>query len=124
MAEVIHRVGGVAIDHETECTVDALAPAVIDRLNTRYADTLLLIGRSLGGRPGATSARVLQLDRVGIDLVVEGAGRTHYLHIDHVVAIDHPGEICDALCALVRLARERSGDTGTTSFEQVMPASV
>lgn len=122
MPEVIHRVGGIAIDHPTECAVDLLAGDLVDRFNTTHPDTVLLVARAFTGCHAATEARLLTLDRTGIDLVVTDRGRAHYHRVDYPTRIDSPEGICAALCDLVRLARAHRPHGAPTTFERLMKA--
>lgn len=48
----------------------AMAAMLLEHVNEQHDDSLLLLARSLGGQPGATSAQAVGLDRHGLDLTV------------------------------------------------------
>lgn len=118
---MIHRVGGIAIDHEVECTIGALAPELIARFNFDFTDTVVLIGRALTPHRDATAARFVGLDPIGIDLEITEFGRTHYHRVEYPTPIDHPSHICIALCALVRAARERAREADASRDTNGVP---
>ena len=54
----------------------------IEALNRAYPDSLLLVGRVLGGRPSATDVQVASADARGLDLSVGHGGRRSVVRVD------------------------------------------
>lgn len=92
------------------------AAEAIDHLNTDHADTVAFVARVMCDRPSADDgAALVGLDLTGID--VRHADGT----VDRIAfpapAAD-PAGVQPAMMALVRAARERSGEEGETSVER------
>src|SRR5262245_59420656 len=108
--------GGDALAAE----IEALAPLFIDHVNVEYDDSLLLIGRVLGERPGAPAARIAALDVRGVDLVITDGDAEHPHRLAYGSELASADQLSAELFGFVLMARERSGEAGTTSAERVM----
>ncbi|QYG95118.1 SIP domain-containing protein [Iamia sp. SCSIO 61187] len=91
---------------------------VVARMNTDFADAVLLVGRVLGGRPEATSAALVGLDARGVDAVAVDAEDEHRCRVDFDEEVTDPLMFTAALLGLVVRAREVSGEEGLTRAEQ------
>jgi NADPH-dependent ferric siderophore reductase len=91
---------------------------LLSRLNTDFADSVLLVGRVLGERPEATSTLMIALDGRGIDAVALDADGEHPFRVDFDEEVTDPLLLTGALLGMVVRARELSGEEGTTSAEQ------
>jgi NADPH-dependent ferric siderophore reductase len=98
----------------------AAAPAVLERLNVDFEDSVLFVGRVLGGRPGATRARVTSVDTWAATLVVTDPDGDHLRRLPFGSDVTDPDQLTAELFAFVLRARERSGEDGLTSAERVM----
>ncbi|MDY7106695.1 MAG: SIP domain-containing protein [Actinomycetota bacterium] len=101
-----------------EAAVEHAAPELIDHINTSHEDSLLLVGRILGGRGDATSARLTSIDVEGLDLVLTGPTGEHAARVDFIEPIRDVTEVSARATALVLSARERSGEPGQTTIER------
>jgi NADPH-dependent ferric siderophore reductase len=108
-------VAGEAID-----LVAASADHALAHLNGDHPDSLLLVGRILGDRRDATSARAVGVDRGGLDVVLEGPAGTTTARIGFLRDAHDLGQLQVEALSLVLLARERSGEDGVTSAEALM----
>jgi NADPH-dependent ferric siderophore reductase len=97
-----------------------MAPDILERLNVDFEDAVLFIGRVLGERPEATSARVLAVDPGGADLLVRDPHGDHLRRLDFPEPITAPMQLTEALFGFLAAARERSGDEGLTTAERAM----
>jgi omega-6 fatty acid desaturase (delta-12 desaturase) len=97
-----------------------MGPDILDRINTVYEDSITLVGRILGERPGATAARVVAIDSYGIDLVISEAGVDHEGRVEFPEPVPDALELTDSLFGLVALARQRSREKGLTTAEREM----
>jgi hypothetical protein len=52
-------------DDPVAAAIATMAPDILNRLNADFEDAVLLIGRVLADRPGATAAEVVAVDRRG-----------------------------------------------------------
>lgn len=93
---------------------------ILDTLNGLYEDATLLVGRILGDRRAATAARAEAVTVDGVDLVVVDDDGEHSRHVPFPAPLAGIDEMFLLFFALVIDARERSGETGTTSVEKVI----
>jgi NADPH-dependent ferric siderophore reductase len=96
------------------------APAVLERLNVDFEDSVLFVARILGECPGATRARVTSVDTRAATLVVTDADGDHLRRVPFGSEVTDPDQLTAELFAFVVSARERSGEDGVTSAERVM----
>jgi putative heme iron utilization protein len=82
------------------------AAGVIEHMNADHAGELVLLARTLGGRPEATSALMTAVDRYGFDLVAEGPPRRGTLRLGFATPVHAPGEVRRQLIRMVHEARE------------------
>lgn len=120
MTDTTSTITSSEADDLVRAAIAELAPDLLNHLNTDYEDSILLIGRVLGERSGATAARVTTVDRRGADLIVTDADGEHRHRLDFANEITEATQLTAELLALVTAARERSGEDGTTSAERVM----
>ncbi len=92
----------------------------LDILNSAYPDSALLVGRILGDRRDATSAVATGADLAGLELTVTDPSGAHPVRVDFLEPVESADQLVFAAMALVTAARERSGESGTTSAERVM----
>ncbi|MPY91573.1 MAG: DUF2470 domain-containing protein [Acidimicrobiia bacterium] len=111
---------GAPVDDPVAATLAELGPAVLDRLNNDFEDSMLLVGRVLGGRPEALSATVTGVDRRGVDVTVTDPAGDHLARIDFVEEVGDVAQLTASLLGLVTRAREVSREEGTTSAEREM----
>jgi NADPH-dependent ferric siderophore reductase len=96
----------------------AAAPAVLDQINSAFADSVLLVARHVGGAPAATGARVVAIDPAGFELALDGPpGRRRIAFDARLADMD---AVPTQFLTLVRRARERSGEPGETSAEALL----
>ena len=94
------------------------APLLVAHINDEHADWALVVGRGFGDLPDAERAVVVDLDRHGVGIEVTSAGALHH------VRVPFPEEAVSSLqlqafgVVLAREARQRSGISVLTSFEQ------
>ncbi|HMJ76138.1 MAG TPA: DUF2470 domain-containing protein, partial [Iamia sp.] len=91
---------------------------LLARLNTDFADSVLLVGRVLGGRPDATATHMVALDGRGVDAVAVDDDGEHPFRVDFDEEVTDPLLFTSALLGMVVRAREVSGEEGTTTAEQ------
>lgn len=120
MGRVVHRVAGVPLDDPATATVQSLAPGVIDRFNTVYPDTVLLLGCALCGCPSATGAKLAGVDPFGLVLEITQTHGTRTARIDFPRPVEHPIDLSSNVCELVQTARTWTGGDAETSFERAM----
>lgn len=112
----------VDVDRDGDDQVAALmatnGPDVLNRMNVDFEDSVLLVGRTLGGRPAATATRITWIDRTGVDIVVTDPDGEHTGRVAFATEIFEVQQLTDELMGLVSRAREASGETGTTSGER------
>jgi NADPH-dependent ferric siderophore reductase len=106
-----------AADDPVAAELAALAPSLVDAINTDFADSVLLIGRVLGERPDATAARLVAIDRHGIDMAVTDPAGEHARRFPFGDPVAGTSQVTTELIGLVLTAREVSGEEGTTSAE-------
>jgi NADPH-dependent ferric siderophore reductase len=109
-----------ADDDPVATELAAVAPDLLATLDAEFADSVLLIGRILGERPGATAARVVGVDRTGADLVVTDDAGDHPCRLPFGNELHAAEQLTAELMALVVEARARSGEEGTTTAERMM----
>jgi NADPH-dependent ferric siderophore reductase len=97
--------------------VAAGAEHALAHLNGDHPDSLLLVGRILGGRRDATTAQAVGVDRFGLDVVLDGPDGTTTARIGFAGEATDLGQLQVEALSLVLLARERSGEDGLTSAE-------
>lgn len=108
------------MDDPATATVRALAPAVIDRFNTNYRDTVLLLGSALCGCPAATAARLAGVDPFGLVLEIVGADGPRTARIAFPRPVEDPIDLSSNVCELVQTARAWRGCDAVTTFERAM----
>ncbi|HEU4841015.1 MAG TPA: SIP domain-containing protein [Ilumatobacteraceae bacterium] len=91
---------------------------LLDRLNADFEDSMLLVGRVLGGRPRATSAVVRDVDGDGVVVLITDADGEHTGRIDFAEQVTDPMALTGHLLGLVVRARAESGEDGETSAER------
>ncbi len=92
--------------------------AALQALNRAFPDSLLLVGRVLGGRPSATAARAVALDAGGVELSIEDVDGVHAVRLDFDAALTSDQFVGPAVLGLVERARRQSGEAGQTSGER------
>src|SRR5687767_15701039 len=107
----------LAVATEDIDPIASSAEHALAHLNGDHPDSLLLVGRILGGRRDATSARAVGVDRFGLDVVLDGPAGTTTARIGFARAAHDLGQLQVEALSLVLLARERSGEDGVTSAE-------
>jgi NADPH-dependent ferric siderophore reductase len=90
----------------------------IEALNRAYPDSLLLVGRVLGGRPSATDVQVASADARGLDLSVGHGGRRSVVRVDFPAPAPTVRAFGVAVLELVATARRACGEPGETSAER------
>ncbi len=105
-------------DESVDAAIAALEPLALNRMNADFEDSVLPVGRVLGGRPDAhprshrvdrSPGRALRRRRLE-----RGASRTDRVHgADHIA-----DALQDELMGLVLRARAHSGEEGTTTAER------
>lgn len=93
---------------------------ILETLNGRFEDATLLVGRILGDRRGATGVRAVSVSVERIEMLLTDNEGTHPVTVSFTAPPQHADELFRAFFALVVTARERSGEAGTTSVEQVI----
>jgi NADPH-dependent ferric siderophore reductase len=93
-------------------------PDVLNRMNVDFEDSVLFVGRILGGRPKATGTQITAIDRLGVDIVVTDPDGEHRGRVDFAHEITEIGQLTEELLGLVVHARKVSGEPGTTSGER------
>jgi NADPH-dependent ferric siderophore reductase len=93
---------------------------LLNRLNADFEDSMLLVGRVLGGRPAATSTVVRDVDRNGVDVLITDDDGVHKGRIDFAEPVTDPMRLTTHLLGLVTRARAESGQDGETSAEREM----
>lgn len=91
---------------------------LLARLNTDFADSVLLVGQVLGGRPDATSTVMVALDARGVDAVAVDTAGEHPFRVTFDEEVTDPLQLTAALLGMVVRAREVSDQEGSTSAEQ------
>lgn len=105
---------------EMAAALEAQQPMLLDTLNGLYDDATLLVGRILCDRRSATSVTALSVTLDGLELrLVDDEGEHHGL-VPLPGTLNHIDELFLLFFAMVIDARERSGEEGTTSVEQVI----
>lgn len=95
-----------------------VAPAVLDRLNGSFEDSLVFVARVLGGIDAAANARVTAIDVAGFTMVAVDPDGEHEVRLEFEHQIDDVWQIADVAFGVVRRARIASGEPGTTSAER------
>ncbi len=85
------------------------AASAIAHLNGDHADALLVIARTLGGYPDATTARCCGLDRRGIDLALDTPRGRAPTRIAFGTELDDAAQLRPATVELTRRARAIAG---------------
>jgi heme iron utilization protein len=85
------------------------AARAIQHLNDDHADALLEMARALAPCPEATSARCLDADRTGLDLMVMTAAGERAVRVDYEEPIDAPDGLRKATVKLAQRARAELG---------------
>jgi putative heme iron utilization protein len=79
------------------------AAGILQHMNDDHADACLAYAQGLGGAPEATAARMVAVDRYGLELAVKGEPRS--VRIAFPAPVSSPDEVRKAMVALVREAR-------------------
>lgn len=91
---------------------------LIQRFNDDFGDAIVMVTRSLGGRPEATRALMTGIDPLGIDATVTDPSGDHSVRLDFAVDVTVPDHLTEALFDLLARARSASGEDGQTSAER------
>lgn len=91
---------------------------LVARFNEDFADAVLMVVRSVGGHPEATSSVITGIDPTGIDSLVTDPGGEHRARVEFGVPVEVPDHLTVALIDLLDRARGASGDDGQTSAER------
>ena len=75
-------------------------------MNTDHAESIVLMARTLGGRPDATEAVMTAVDRYGFDLVAGGSDGRAALRIGFDAPVGTPAAVRPAMIRLVERARQ------------------
>lgn len=102
------------IDEYLAVEADRLA----ERINVDFEDSVVMVARSLGGRPEATGCTVVTVDRDGLDAVITDPEGEHRTRFDFAVDVEVPDHLTLALLDLLERARVASGEDGQTSAER------
>ena len=82
------------------------AVEIIEHMNTDDADSMVLMARTLGGRPDATEAVMTAVDRYGFDLVAGGPDGRAALRIGFDTPAATAAAVRPAMVRLVERARQ------------------
>jgi heme oxygenase (biliverdin-IX-beta and delta-forming) len=93
---------------EADPLVGEPAVSVLSHMNTDHADSLIVMARTLGGRPDATEAVMTAVDRYGFDLVVAGPRGRAAARIAFGSRLTSVEEVRPEMVRLVRAARAGS----------------
>jgi heme iron utilization protein len=85
------------------------AARAIEHLNEDHDDALLDMARAIGGCPEATTARCVDADRTGLDLVTETPGGETGVRVPYDEPIDGPEGLRKATVTLAHRARAELG---------------
>lgn len=96
------------------------ATRFLDLLNGHYPDSVLFIGRVMGGVPDATGAEVVDVDLDGFDLLMTTPTGRQEVRVGFGSPAPEPEALTIAAFALLKEARARSGESGQTSAERAM----
>ncbi|QXC59672.1 siderophore-interacting protein [Aquihabitans sp. G128] len=96
---------------------------LLETLNGLYDDATLLVGRILCDRRDATVATARSVTLDGIELHLTGPDGDDVATVPLPAPLNHLDELFLLFFALVIEARERSGEEGTTSVEQVIASA-
>jgi putative heme iron utilization protein len=94
---------------ESDPLAGEAAAGVVDHMNAEHADSLVLMARRLGGRPGVTEAVMTAVDRYGFDLVAAGPDGRGALRLGFAAPVSDPDEVRREFIRLVRAARVAAG---------------
>lgn len=86
------------------------AEGAINHLNEDHADALLDMARAVGGVPEATTARCVDADRTGLDLLAQTPGGEAAVRVPYEEPIDGPEGLRKATVTLAHRAREVLGE--------------
>lgn len=103
-----------------ESELAAQQEMILETLNGLYDDATLLVGRILCDRRSATAVRARSLTLDGLELVLTDDEGDHVATVPLPAPLTHIDELFLLFFAMVIEARERSGEEGTTSVEQVI----
>jgi heme iron utilization protein len=81
------------------------AERAINHLNEDHDDALLDMARAIGGCPEATSARCVDADRTGLDLIAETSNGATEVRVPYAEPIDGPEGLRKATVKLAQRAR-------------------
>jgi putative heme iron utilization protein len=82
------------------------AVEIMEHMNTDHAESIVLMARTLGGRPDATEAVMTAVDRYGFDLVAGGSDGRAALRIGFDAPVGTPAAVRPAMIRLVERARQ------------------
>lgn len=86
------------------------AERAIEHLNDDHADALLDMARAIGGCPEAGSARCVDADRTGLDLIAETPNGETEVRVPYDEPIDAPEGLRKATVKLAHRARAELGE--------------
>jgi NADPH-dependent ferric siderophore reductase len=87
----------------------------VDQMNASFEDSILFLGRILGGRPSATTAKVVGITPDAITIEVDG----DHVTLAYATPAETINDVTDRCIALVQRARAESGEAGETSVEKL-----
>ena len=93
---------------------------LLNRLNADFEDSMLLVGRVLGGHPDATATVVRDVDRNGVDVTITDPDGAHDGRIEFDEPVTDAMALTGHLLGLVVRARAASGEEGQTTAEREM----
>lgn len=91
---------------------------LLERLNSDFEDAMVLVARSLGGHPRASSTKLVAIDRFGVRTTVTDPDGDHDVRVSFAQPLDQPEELGGALFDLVGRARDLTGAEGETTAER------
>jgi NADPH-dependent ferric siderophore reductase len=103
---------------DLETSIATMEPAILNRMNVDFEDSILLVGRILVGRPAATAARLDHIGVAGVRGTVVDADGEHPMDLPYDQPISDPMDLTDRLMGLVLRARAESGEEGETAGER------
>ncbi|MHB1139376.1 MAG: SIP domain-containing protein [Microthrixaceae bacterium] len=109
--------GGPAADDPVVAMMAESGEDLLYRLNEDFQDSLLLVGRVLGGHPEATRTLIVALDAAGVDATMSDPAGEHAVRIEFAEPVTDAEQLTVALIDLVVRARDESGEEGESSGE-------
>jgi hypothetical protein len=105
-----------------DITESPVGAALIARLNENFRDSVLLIGRALGGHPAATECEVVALDGAGVIVTLTDPAGVNRVRIEFDETVSDELALTPALFRLLDRAREVTGDSEPTAAERSVQA--